>query len=67
MRDRDRYATGWAFTDWLTAPYWTVITWLTKLRVDRLLGIGGLWWTRRAKRRALWRAVGWIGSDRRRS
>jgi len=57
VRVRDRYVTGWVFGDWLTAPYRLFVDWRALLRLDRVLGIGGLWWTRRGKRRAMWRAV----------
>jgi len=52
-------ATGAVWLDRLTYPYWWLLeVWSTR-RLDRVLGITGPWWTRRAQRRALYDAVAW--------
>lgn len=53
-RDLERTATGWAWSDRLTAPYWRWRSWLSLRRIDRMLGITGDKQERRRRRRALW-------------
>lgn len=54
MRDDFDTATGSVWLDRLTFPYWWLAEQWQLLRLDRLLGISGPWWTRRAKRSALY-------------
>jgi len=50
-------ATGAVWLDRLTYPYWVALEWWSTLQLDRVLGITGPWWTRRAKRAAFWADV----------
>jgi hypothetical protein len=54
MTDERNTATGAVWLDRLTYPYWWLLEVWSTLRLDRVLGISGPWWTRRAQRRVFW-------------
>lgn len=51
--DFERTATGWVWSDRLTAPWWRLRSWITLRRIDRMLGVTGTEQERRRQRRRI--------------